>query len=167
MMRWIAAGLFVAATTAGGCQGFGEVRVPARPPSPVDRVDEIILQLTPPTAMNWDDVPGPDGLRAQVHFFRVDEDLAVTIKGTLELALYEGRLGQDPAVGQPFRVWKYQGDDLRSHLERSPVGWGYGMQLGWGRDCPKSGSITLLARYHSPQGQVKASRPLLVALEPK
>ena len=169
MRRWIDLSVFLVPLAAMvGCQDFGKVRVPGRPPRPVDRVDEIIVQLTPPTAMNWDDTPGPDGLQARVHFFRADEDLAVTIRGTLELALYEGRVGDRALVDEkPFRTWKYEGDVLRSHLEKTLVGWGYGMRLGWGHQPPASGSVTVLARYHSQEGQVKTSRPLHVALEPK
>lgn len=168
MRPWTVVACVLAATAASGCTGAGEVRVPSRPPRPVEDVDEIIVQLTPPTAVNWDNLPGPDGLQAQIHFFRLDEDLAVTIAGTLEMALYEGRAGPREIEREPpLHVWKYEGDGLRRRLAKTLVGWGYGVRLGWGDRCPKSGSVTLLARYHSPSGGTKTSETIHVPLGPK
>ena len=172
MKRWIASrALLALAVAAGGCQDLGAVRVSSRPPRPVRRVDVVILQLTPPTAMNWDNVPGPDGLQARIHFFRADEPLAVTVDGEGEVALYDGRSAEAdanaPGPSEALRTWNYRGGDLESLLSRSLVGWGYGVRLGWGERSPKTGSVTRLARYHAPDGEVTSSRPLSVAVGPK
>jgi len=168
MTRWIATALLACLVWAGGCQGMGDVNVSRRPPRPVDEVDEIIMSLSPPTALNWDSMPGPDGFETQVHFFQLAEPFSVTVKGSVEFALYEGRATpQTLADAEPFHVWRFEGDELGKHLGRSIVGWGYGLRLDWGRKAPTASSVTLLARYHPPGGQVKSSQPIHLAMRPK
>ena len=96
------------ASAATGCQDTGRVKVHNWPPRPVDRVDEIVLRLTPPSPVNWDDKPGPDGLQVQINFFQIDEPLSVTVKGSLDLALYDGHvLPEDLAAAKPIHTWPF------------------------------------------------------------
>ena len=165
MKRWIATGMLAA--LAGGCGNFGKVNVSRKPPRPVEKIDEIMVSLTP-AALNWDDMPGADGFQTRVHLFQLDEPLAMPVKGALEFALYEGR-GTARALGgkEPFRVWRFEGDELSRHLVRSMIGWGYSLPLGWGQRPPTSASVTLLARYRPPTGKATVAKPIYLAMAPK
>ena len=85
----------------------------------------------------------------------------MTVKGSLDLALYEGHvLPEDIAAARPIHTWPFSGVQLAALAGKSAVGWGYAMRLPWG-DKPPSGSIaTLVARYTPPDGNVKVSDPL-------
>ena len=168
MRRAFRVAAILAAGMLAGCPNGGKVEVSDRPPRPVDRIDELVVRVTPPTPMNWDDVPGSDGLQVQVNCFQREEPLSVTVRGTLEFLLYEGRatLAQ-LADRQPLKTWQFDGLNLTGHAGRSIVGWGYAMRLPWGRPGPRSSSVTLLTRYRPIDGDVKTSRPLQVAMEPK
>ena len=159
----VIAALLASAVT--GCQNPGRVTVHNWPPRPVDRVDEIVLRLTPPAPVNWDDRPGPDGLQVQVNFFQVDEPLSVTVKGSLDLALYEGHVRpEDLAAAKPIHTWPFSGVQLAGLAGKSAVGWGYAMRLPWGSKPPAGTTATLAARYRSADGNVKAAQPLYVPL---
>ena len=82
--------LVLAAAVLGGC---GSMRrgVSQTPPNPVDRVDAINLWAVPPAAINWDDMPGPDGVQVNVFLYQADRAEPVLIKGTLEFVMLEGR----------------------------------------------------------------------------
>ena len=150
---------------AAGCGNLGQAGLGSFTPWPVGDVDAIVVRLTPPTAMNWDNHPAPDGFQAQVHLFQLKHDLPVTVKGTLEFLLYEGRIAANDAAGrQPLRTWQFTPERLRDCLGRSIVGWGYAMRLGWGRQVPAASSVTLLARYQPPDGQATYSAPLSVPI---
>ena len=155
-------------SAAPGCQDTGRVKVHNWPPRPVDRVDEIVLRLTPPAPVNWDDRPGHDGLQVQVNFFQIDEPLSVTVKGSLDLALYEGRVRpEDLAAAKPIHTWPFSGAQLAGLAGKSAVGWGYAMRLPWGSRSPAGTTATLTARYRSADGNVKAAKSLYVPLGPQ
>lgn len=167
MKRMLTAGLLLMAAGTGGCQTT-PVTVSSLPPRPVDRVDNVALRISPPMPLNWDDMPGLDGLQAQVNLFQLDQPLSVTVEGSLEFLLYEGR-GTEQALagGEPFRTWTFEGPQLRRCLGRSMFGWGYVMRLGWGSTPPKSPSVTLVARYRPVSGRDLSSDPLHLAIVPK
>jgi hypothetical protein len=157
----------LAAALAGGCGEPGPTKVSAEPPRPVEHVDQITLSLSPPTPVNWDDRPGPDGVQVKVYFFRVDQPLPVTVGGTLEFLLYEGRIERGGFEGvEPFRVWRFGPEALPSYLGRGLVGWSYAMRLGWGANPPAARSLTLRARYLPPDGPAKDAAPMHVAMRP-
>lgn len=151
----------------GGCGQPGKVEVSADPPRPVDEVDEITVSLSPPTPVNWDDKPGPDGLHVRVYFFRIAQPLPVTVAGTLEFLLYAGKIKGGGTDARPLRVWTFTPNDLRNHLGRGIVGWGYGMRLPWTDSPPAAPSLTLLARYRPAGGQARSSAPIHVAMGPR
>ena len=82
--------------------------------------------------MNWDGVPGADGLEVRLHLFQYSRQLPVTVKGSLEFLLYEGvvRPGEF-AKARLYHTWRFGGQALQAHLGRSAVGWGYAMRLDW------------------------------------
>jgi len=164
MTRRIAAVLLAGLPWTAGCQLAG---LSSSSPRPAKQVDEVFVRLSPPTALNWDDRPGPDGLQARVNFFRHDDDLSVPVDGTVEFELFEGRTSEKSvAEKQPFYTWRFENGELERHLSKTIVGWGYEMRLPWDRP-PKVSSITLVTRHRSSEGKVRTSKPLFLALTPK
>ena len=165
MKRPLLACLLAAAALPAGCQTGRKLSVSANPPRAVQKVDQIDLSLIPPTPLNWDDDPGLDGFQVQVFFWRQDEKLSVTIDGTLEFLLYEGRCTAAELVGKkPFHTWTFKNPELSTFLGKSMVGWGYAMRLDWGQHVPTTRTVTLVARYIPPRGPAKLSAPALVAM---
>jgi len=160
--------LMAAAVLVGGCPQNGNVAVSRTPPPPVSQVDKVSPEVVHSMPVNWDDRPGPDGLQVRVHFFRLDRDLPVTVSGTVEFVLYEGRLSTgDVRSARPFRSWAFPQEALPRQISRSRYGWCYAMQLGWGMHVPRSGVVTLIARYLPPDGPAVLSSPMLVAMKPQ
>ncbi len=133
-------------------------------PRPVTRIEWIDLHVMP-TAVNLDDVPGPDGLRAQVFLYQLARPEPVTVDGTLEMLLYEGNI---PAASldkhEPFHVWRFDAAELRGMLIRKLGLWGYSMELRWGRRAPTAAAVTLEARYSRPGGKTIHSVPSAIPL---
>jgi len=166
-MRWVAGIALAAALAAGaGCGGPGTVKSVSRtPPRPVDRVDRIDLWLVPPAAVNWDDEPGPDGVLAQVFFGQVERPEPVLVKGAVDFLLFEGKVQRaDVATKQPFHTWTFTPQELATRLVRSMVGWGYRVELGWGKRVPASPAITLAARYQPKEGPPVYSSPVAIPM---
>ena len=157
MTRRIAAVLLAGLPWMAGCQLSGLGGLSGSSPRPAKQVDEVFVRLSPPTAMNWDDRPGPDGLQTRVNFFRHDEDLSVAVDGTLEFELYEGRASAQAAADrEPFHVWRFENGELERHLGKTIIGWGYEMRLPWDNP-PKTSSVTLVARHRSSGGHSEPS----------
>ena len=155
---------------AGGCgrpaSGAKELKsVSTKPPRPVDGVDRVDFWAVPPAAINWDEIPGADGVQARVYLFRADRPDPVLVKGGLEFLMYAGRAQQGTLPpAEPLKAWSFTADDLVAQRARSMVGWGYAAQLGWGKDVPTAPVITLRARYQPPKGPPVYSAPISIAM---
>jgi hypothetical protein len=154
--------------TAAGCSTGIGARRPGRPsaapPNPVDTVVAIDLWL-PPAAVNWDADPAPDGVWAHVFLYQASHPEPVLVKGTLEFLMYEGRVARaSVAEAKPLRVWSFTSQELATREVRGMVGWGYAVQLGWGRQMPRVAAVSFAARYVSPAGPVVYSAPIALAL---
>jgi len=148
-----------------GCTG--PERVTSTPPQAVGDVDDILV-LADPVAANWDGQVGSDGLDVGVLLFRHDRKLPVTVKGTLELRLYEGVVrAEDLSKARPLRTWRFDSAQLRSLLGRTPAGWGYALRLPWGPNRPATSSVTLTARYIAPSGRTVHAPPVAIATRPR
>jgi len=164
MKRVAAVSLALAAAMAMGCAGRVK-SVSLTPPSPVTRVDAINLWAVPPVAINWDDMPGPDGVQVNVFLYQADRAAPVLMKGMLEFSMYEGRHHADALrEAKPLRTWTYTEQELATRQVRGIAGWGYGIQLGWGLQVPDSDIITLVACYRPPKGAPIYSSPIIIAV---
>jgi hypothetical protein len=154
----LAAGLFA------GCGDRQRVQVGARPPAPVSEADRVELWLTPGSGVNWDESPGPDGLQAQVRFYRMDQPLSVLVDGVIEFHLFDERVS-DPNMRalKPAQTWRFTQEELGECMARSIVGWGYAMRLPWAK-LPTSRIITLAAVYTPPDGRALWSAPIHVPM---
>ena len=138
-----------------------------RPPEPVASVDRITI-LSLPAAINLDNVPGADGLRVKVYLFQLAQPKPVIAAGTLEFLLYENKINRsDLHTKRPLKVWSFPAEKLRMYLVPSMVGWCYAMELRWGVEAPKADSISLAARYDSPNGRTIYSTPVVIAMGQK
>jgi len=148
-----ALGWALVAAAGAGC-GTRPARVPSRPPAPVDAPTDMVVR-TPPTAVNWDDRPGADGIPVLVHLFRrPDGSLPVMVRGRIRFDLYEGILRpEDISAASPWRTWQFQGEQLRLRAVRTPEGWGYAFRLDFSNAPPATSAVTVVTRYVGPDGR--------------
>jgi len=163
-----ALGTVLLLAAACGC-AQDATKVGSTPPAPVAEVDSVSLWVRP-GALNWDDRPGPDGVQTQVYFFRTDpgHTLPLTVSGTVEFSLYEGNVrGTDLAKARPWRTWKFTARELSGFLSRGWAGWCYSITLPWGAKAPESETVTLVAKYISPDGRELYAAPASIAIGSK
>jgi len=135
------------------------------PPRSVENVDAVTLWATPPSPLNWDDVPGPDGVQVRVFLFQTDQPLAVLVRGDLEFMMYAGRVPQAGLTSaQPLRTWTFTSQDLATRQIRDIVGWGYMVRLGWGQKMPAAAAITVTARYQPLGGDPVYAAPISIQM---
>ena len=156
-------------TAAGllGCNGQANT-LANRPPRPVDFPDEIELTASP-WGVNWDGIPGADGLVVRVRLYRVRgiKVELVPVKGALEFSLYEGKVSSDArGKAKPFRTWRFAGKELERFLARDGAGWGYTVPLGWGETGPATSSVTLTAQYVPPRGRAMPAERVILTMRP-
>lgn len=177
MIRGNVAGLVLTLLALGACAaagcGGGPATLRARelksvsltPPSPVERADAVELWAVPPAAINWDETPGPDGVQVRVFLYMAEQAETVLVKGTVECLLYDGRVPRENlSVAKPMRVWTFTTQDLATRHLRGMAGWGYALQLGWGRNVPAASVVTVAARYVPPAGEPVYSAPISIAM---
>ena len=160
--------VLLAALTAAGCPG--PERITPSPSKPVISIDNVTLFVTPPAVLNWDDKPGPDGVRIAIFCFQKAQGISVTVSGSLEVQLYEqngDKSMTELEKAAPFQTWSFSAQELPRFLVRADCGWGYAIQLGWGDHVPTSDKISLRARYKSPSGEVVYSDPLTMPMSLK
>ena len=149
---------------SAGCRS-GPATITAEPPRPVQRIDVLSLEISPPTPINWDNIPGPDGIQVKLTCWRTDTPLPVTIDGNVEFLLFQGVVtSAGVASSTPMQVWMFTGKQLNARLIRTMFGWSYLVPLEWGRQAPGAGTITLAARYSSPDGKIVSSASVSVPM---
>jgi len=128
---------------------------------PATRVDALRL-VTTPSAQNFDGKPGADGFLVKVYALSQLDPKAIPItSGRIEIALFEGVLtGGIPEGRKPERTWQFDAETLPSHASRSFVGIGYTFSVRWDEDTPKTGDLTLLARYLDSDGREVTTAPV-------
>jgi len=129
---------------------------------PVERLHVI----TGPTALNFDQVPGPDGFMARVYATGAKGGGTVLIvNGTLEVLMFDGLLKDpNPASSKPLRIWTYSASELKPCGQRSSVGFAYVLTLPWGDAKPTRDKITIVARYVPPRGEPIYSGPTSISI---
>jgi len=156
--------LTIAACGAAGCGQAPAHRRLARPPKPVQTVDKVTI-LTLPAAVNLDDEPGPDGIRIKAMLFQKSNPRPVTVAGQLDFLLYDRKVSiGELYTERPFHVWSFPAEKLSPYLTRNIVGWGYAMELRWGKHGPKGAVISVAARYTPPDGPAVYSSPVVLSI---
>ena len=123
-------------------------------------VDHIDL-MTQPVAANLDGVPGPDGLQIKVYLYH--EDKTIPGKGRLDIMLFDGDDSQsDLRSGNPIHTWTFSSDQLKRFLTISYGLQHYQLTLAWGKNMPKSKTVTILARFTEREEKEILSQPVVV-----
>ena len=127
---------------------------------------EQIHVLTGPTALNFDQLPGPDGFMARVYATSTKSAATVPIQnGTLEVLMFDGVLkDENPASSKPLRVWTYPANELKPYGQRASVGFAYVLTFLWGDARPTQDKITIVARYVPPRGSPIYSGPTSISI---
>lgn len=138
--------------------------VPAQGGQDVDAIELYVL----PVVLDWDKVPGPDGIQARAMLFRFSEAPPVRLsRGTLDFLLYRGRLkAEDLATATVFHTWSFTPAEIAPSLERNIVGDGYTLRLAWGAHVPDGEFVTLVARYVPSKGAPVRSAPVTLLMKP-
>lgn len=141
------------------------------PDAPFPHVNKIMLMVDSASAINWDQNPGPDGVRVKIYLWQNDGKKinAVTLKrGTIELLLYDGRLKiHQLPDSTPIQQWRYSADQMKQAVNKRPVGSVYGWALAFGQKLPKSDIITVSARILHPGGAPMYAQPVHLTMKPR
>ena len=158
--RWAVTVLALAlAGGLAGCQAGQTGGLLATPPAVTDRADYLLLQVMP-VAVDWDGRPGPDGLELSALLFQSEAKMPVLGDGTMEFAIYEGILtNQQIAQAKPFYQWRFTTAELVQAQQRT--------QVGWGDRVPRTGSVTLTARFVPKNGPPVYSSPVVIPMGPQ
>ncbi len=125
---------------------------------------EEVNVLIAPAALNFDGIPGPDGLSLRVYLGNPREAKYLPLpNGTLEVVMFDGILKPaEMASSQPLHVWSYPADELRAYGQKTSIGVSYVLTPMWGADRPTHNRVTVLVRCVSPQGKKTYSSPTIV-----
>ena len=134
-------------------------------PSSKGPVEQIHV-ITGPTALNFDQVPGPDGFQARVYATSAKGAATVSIvNGTLEVMMFDGLLkDENPASAKSLRVWTYTASELKRYGQKTSVGFAYVLTLLWGEARPTQDKITIVARYVPQRGLPIYSGPTSISI---
>ena len=119
-----------------------------------------------PVALNLDSRPGPDGIGVRIYLTAAGRAQGIEMhQGRLEILMFDGALS-DEALGasKPRKTWIYSPQQLAPAVGSSALGTGYQLALNWGQDRPRSGAVTVVARYLPPSGPPLVSTSSSIAV---
>jgi hypothetical protein len=126
-------------------------------------IQEINL-FSAPVALNFDGIPGPDGLSLRIYAGNPREPKSLPIKrGALEVIVYDGMLSAaqvGPAA--PLHVWSYPAEDLPRYSRTGSIGISYLLTPLWGKDKPTKNRATVVVRYVPAEGPKIYSSPTVI-----
>jgi len=130
-----------------------------------DAITEINV-LSAPVALNFDSLPGADGLSLRIYPANATQPKCPPItEGTLEILLYDGVVtSTEMATAKPLHVWSYPAEKLVRHLQTTSIGASYVMTPVWGADKPGRTRVTVFVRYLRPSGRKVYSSPAVVSV---
>lgn len=160
----------IATSAKSGLPGVA-TPLPAKPSSavtPLPRVDKMELESFP-SAVNLDDLPGPDGVSLKLRLYNLDVPLAFALtQGEIEFVLYEGSIKEAEIGGaEPFYIWKFSSEQIAQSGRKTVVGWQYALSLNWLTTVPKTSVVTLVARIPRPDGGPIYARPVHLTMGPR
>jgi hypothetical protein len=133
-----------------------------------DAINELNL-LAVPVALNFDQIPGPDGFVLKVYAGNRKQPKPIAIVGgSLEVLMFDGILNlSKPVSHQPRRIWTIPAEQLKNYQVTTSIGAGYELSLRWGDVVPVKDRITVTARYTSPAGERVSSAPSIISVSGK
>lgn len=157
--------LLVAAVA--GCRSTGGGAAGPAGPASSGPVQELHL-FSVPVPVSVTGGPSPDGFVIQVFASSRARARGIPVgRGTLEVSMYDGAVadsGTREAV--LLKTWRFGAAELRSRVQKSTLGVGYRLVLGWGETRPTQASATIVVRYLPVQGPVIESTPTTLAVRP-
>lgn len=134
------------------------------PPAEVDVVDRLHIKAPYPATVDADGKPGAEGVKVHVFMERAGHDAPALAKGTLDFAMYPGRLSRKSLVmAEPLEVWHFSAEELAGSAKRDNLfGYFYPLVLLWGEEAPQTPVVTLMAKYTAPSGQTAYPQAPLV-----
>ncbi len=133
---------------------------PGRLASAKGPIEQIHL-ISGPTALDLDNVPGPDGFGIRIYASNSKTPATVIIAhGTLEILMFDGLVKDaNYAAVKPLRVWTFPAADLKKYAVKSSVGTAYDLTLVWDGTKPTQPRITIVARFTPQKGPPIYSGP--------
>ncbi len=146
-----------------GCAS-SKPKIPRKETGPAKIVQIHLLAI--PFAVNFDQVPGPDGFVVKVYAVDPSQPKPVAIPdGTLELLMFDGILkDNDPNISKPRRTWSFSVKDLNHFITKTSIGTGYQLAARWGDSKPKGDKISVIARYTSAGVTILYSAPSVISV---
>jgi hypothetical protein len=152
------------AWAGAGCSSTGPSPV-ATPRGPDEPIEEINM-FSAPAALNFDGIPGPDGLSLRIYAANSREPKGLALgRGKLEILMFDGLVKPEEVTSaSPLHVWSYPAKELVRHSQKTSIGISYVLTPVWGADKPAKNRVTVLARYTTSQGRQVWSGPTVVAV---
>jgi len=128
-------------------------------------IDQIHL-FGLPSALNLDNVPGPDAFSIRIFASSAAKARGVAIvQGTLDIVLYDGAFAAGQAIAvPPLRTWSFSPQQLKALANENRLGTGYEFTLPWAGTPPRRNRVTVLARYRPPGRPPVVSGPSAITL---
>jgi hypothetical protein len=141
------------------------------PGRPADKEDTEITELnvfSAPVAVNFDGIPGPDGLSLRIYAGNPRDAKRVAItSGKLEILLFLGLVrGEEIISTKPWFTWDYPTDRLARCAQRTSVGVSYVVTPLWAKEAPATNRVTCVVRYVRPTGSPLYSSPVVIFVNP-
>jgi hypothetical protein len=139
--------------------------------SPAAKAGPEITELnlfSAPVAVNFDGVPGPDGLSLRLYAGNPRDLKRVAIaSGQVEILLFDGLVRGEALVStQPWQAWTYTPQQLARAAQKTSVGVSYVLTPLWKGAPPASKQVTCVARYLRPSGKALYSSPVILFVNP-
>ncbi len=154
--------LILAACVSAAVQGGCTTSTVKGAPSPVPHADRIALLVPENAIVNWDGLPGPDGLIAQVMLFRNESKgpKSILVTGEVDIMLFEGSKPDNADnIPKPFFSQAFTARELALRaVGQYETLWGYSLRVQW-LEPPKTENVWLIARYRPPTGRPIYSSP--------
>ncbi len=155
-LKLILAGLMCLGLTACGSM----MHRPSSPPT-LDRVDHMELRVSP-TALRLVGRSAADGIGFALYLYEQGGTAlpGMVRQGKFQFAVYEQRADALSGAAAPFYTWEYTAQQMRQFFAPGQYGLGcYQATLNWAPLIPRTATVTLVARYVDPKGNVVTCEP--------
>jgi len=161
--RHIGCAILAGVLACGLLGGCASPRASSAPRNVGLEITELNL-FSAPMAVNFDGVPGPDGLSLRLYAGNPRELKRLPITaGQLEILVFDGLVRGEALVStQPWQSWSYTPQQLARAAQKTSVGVSYVLTPLWKGSPPASKQVTCVARFVRPSGKPLYSSPVII-----